>query len=68
MPLKTVSLNRDGDERPGGSFRERDGQESQHSYTNDHHKYLWVGAGDWAGNGLCHSLATEEVDKWDYQF
>jgi hypothetical protein len=46
MPIKTTSpIDRIEDTRPGGSFRERDGQESQHSYANDHHKYMWLPAG-----------------------
>jgi hypothetical protein len=47
MPVRTVApVDKTDDVRPGGSFRERDGQESVHSYVTDHHKYLWVGAGE----------------------
>ena len=46
MPVRTVSpVDETDDIRPGGSYRERDGQQSQHSYTNDQHKYIWIPAG-----------------------
>ena len=46
MPVRTTAPPIPSEvERPGGSYRERDGQESQHSHINDYHKYMWLGAG-----------------------
>ena len=46
MPVKTTSPVGDIS-RPGGSYRERDGQHSQHSYITDQHRNVWLPAGAW---------------------
>lgn len=49
MPVRTTSADpifEETEGRPGGSFRDRDAQESQHKYIRDTYAEIWLPAGD----------------------
>lgn len=62
MPVKTVITEENvGEFRPGGTFRDRDAQHSQHSYINDKHKYLWLGPGEFNPPAADSNITYGEV-------
>ncbi|MHC4315726.1 MAG: hypothetical protein ACYSW3_25060 [Planctomycetota bacterium] len=64
MPIKTTSPVDDvNDARPGGSFRERDSQESQHTYGDDEYKYRWIGAGDFVADDNAEHVIDQETKE-----
>lgn len=60
MPVKTVAPVGKID-RPGGVFRDRDGIHSRHSYVDDHHKYIWLSAGEFMADDNTEHVTDEET-------
>ncbi len=52
MPVKTTFTENptDLERRPGGTFRDRDAQWSQHRYVTDLHNKIWLSAGEFHHN------------------